>query len=108
MGRPWATPLIQLLATSEDQTDNVFRPLQSMIRGGPLGEFCRVGEEFIRLPGDGRIDVVTSSALSRLGNPVTFAMQDESGLYTAANMLSHHLRARVRHPPTGCNLDIKR
>lgn len=87
MGRPWATPLIQLLATSEDQTDNVFRPLQSMIKNGPLGQRMRVGEEFIRLPGGGRIDVVTSSALSRLGNPVTFVMQDESGLYTTANKL---------------------
>ncbi len=87
MGRPWKTPLIQLLATSEDQTDNVYRPLQSMIKRGPLGKFMRVGEEFIRLPDDGRIDVVTSSALSRLGNPVTFAMQDESGLYNATNKM---------------------
>jgi hypothetical protein len=40
---PWPTPLIQLAAFSEEQTDNVYRPLQSMI---------------------GRIDVVTSSAKS--------------------------------------------
>jgi putative lipoic acid-binding regulatory protein len=26
------TPLIQLLATSEDQVDNVYRPLQAMAR----------------------------------------------------------------------------
>src|SRR5690606_29917983 len=45
MGRPWATPLIQLLATAEDQTDNVYRPLQSMARNGPLAERMRVGEE---------------------------------------------------------------
>ena len=38
MGRPWATPLIQLLATSEDQVDNVYRPLQAMARGGLLAE----------------------------------------------------------------------
>ena len=87
MGMPWPTPLIQLLATAEDQTDNVFRPLQAMIRGGPLGDLMRVGEEFIRLPNDGRIDVVTSSALARLGNPITFAMQDESGLYNDTNRM---------------------
>jgi hypothetical protein len=28
MGIPWPTPLIQITATSEDQTDNVYRPLQ--------------------------------------------------------------------------------
>ncbi len=87
MGRPWPSPLIQLLATAEDQTDNVYRPLQAMVKGGPLGDVMRVGEQFIRLPGDGRIDVVTSSALARLGNPITFALQDETGLYTTANKM---------------------
>jgi len=87
MGRSWPTPLIQLLATSEDQVDNVFRPLQAMARYGPLAEQMRVGEQFIRLPNDGRIDVVTSSAQSRLGNPITFALQDETGLYTVPNKM---------------------
>jgi hypothetical protein len=88
MGVPWATPLIQLLATSEDQVDNVYRPLQSMIRIGPLGDQLRVGESFVRVgSAGGRIDVVTSSAQSRLGNPINFALQDESGLYTATNKM---------------------
>lgn len=87
MGMPWATPLIQLLATSEDQVDNVYRPLQAMARGPLLSEQMLVREGFIRLPNDGRIDVVTSSAQSRLGNPITFALQDETQLYTAQNKL---------------------
>lgn len=87
MGMPWPTAEIQILATSEDQTDNIYRPLQVMIRNGPLGERMRAGEEFTRLPNDGRIDPITSSANSRLGNPITFAMQDETGLYTKANGL---------------------
>lgn len=89
MGTPWPTPLIQLTATSVDQTDNVYRPLQSMIKNGPLGSWMKVkvGEEFIKLPGGGRIDVVTSSAQARLGNPVTFVLHDESGLYTDANKM---------------------
>jgi len=37
MGTPWPTPLIQITATSEDQTDNIYRPLQSMVKNGPLG-----------------------------------------------------------------------
>jgi hypothetical protein len=87
MGTPWPTPLIQILANSEDQTDNIYRPLQSMVRNGQLGEQMRVGEGFIRLPNDGRVDVVTSSAQSRLGNPITYAAQDENGLYTKENRM---------------------
>ena len=37
-GMPWPTPLIQLTAFSDDQTENTYGPLQSMIRNGPLGE----------------------------------------------------------------------
>jgi hypothetical protein len=88
MGRPWSTPLLQITATSEDQTDNIYRPLQAMIRNGPLGELMKVGEQFIRLPNGGRIDVVTSSAQSRLGNPITFAAQDETGIWTEGNKMT--------------------
>jgi hypothetical protein len=87
MGHAWPTPLIQLLATSEDQVDNVYRPLQAMAKGERLKDRMLVREGFIRLPNDGRIDVVTSSAMSRLGNPITFCVQDESQLYTASNKL---------------------
>jgi len=87
MGRPWPTPLIQLLATAVEQVDNVYRPLQAMLRYGPLADLVRIGEEFVRLPNDGRIDVVTSSATARLGNPITFALQDETGLYTQSNRM---------------------
>ncbi|MGR7002801.1 hypothetical protein ACU686_40465 [Yinghuangia aomiensis] len=87
MGRPWATPLIQITAYAEDQTDNIFRPLQAMIRNGPLGELMKVGEEFIRCPNDGYIGTVTSSAQARLGNPVTFVPQDETGIWTKANKM---------------------
>ncbi|MFH8797065.1 hypothetical protein [Streptomyces sp. NPDC017941] len=87
MGTPWPTPLIQLMATSESQVDNIYRPLQSMVRKGPLKEQMRAGEEFTRVGEDGKIETVTSSALSRLGNPINFAMQDESGLYTVVNKL---------------------
>lgn len=87
MGRPWPTPLIQLTATSADQVDNVYRPLQSMVKNGPLAPMMKVGEEFTRIGDMGRIDVVTSSALSRLGNPITFALQDESGTWTETNKM---------------------
>lgn len=87
MGRPWATPLIQLTATSDDQTANVYDPLKSMLRYGALSDRVTVGEEFTRLPNDGKIETVTSSALSRLGNPIIFTLQDESQLYNDSNKL---------------------
>lgn len=87
IGVPQPTPLIQLLATSEDQVANVYRPLVAMIKHGHLGSFMRPLEGFVRVGEEGRIDVVTSSAQSRLGNPITFAIQDETGTYTATNKM---------------------
>lgn len=86
MGAPWPTPLIQITAYSEEQTDNVYDALRPMIEQGPLSELIRrTGEEFIRLPGGGRIDTVTSSAQSRLGQRVTFVPQGETALWTTAS-----------------------
>lgn len=83
MGMLWPTPLIQITAFSEDQTDNVHDALRPMIELGPLAEVIpKTGEEFIRIPGGGRIDTVTSSHRSRLGQRVTFAPQIETGLWT--------------------------
>lgn len=82
MGIPRPMSNIQILATSEDQTDNIYRPLQEMIRRGPLAEQMKVREGFIRLPNGGRIDPITSAPNSKLGNPIHFAVADESGIYT--------------------------
>lgn len=86
MGRAWSSPLIQITATSEDQAGNVYDALRPMIVNGPLSDLIpKVGEEFIRLPGGGRIDAVTASATSRLGQRITFAAQDETGIWTPQN-----------------------
>jgi hypothetical protein len=93
MGRRRPGPLIQLLASSEEQAGNVYGPLSTIVMEGPLTELMAIREGFIRiLDGDGgpksnRIDVVSSSAKSRLGQPITFAIQDEVGLYTKQNKL---------------------
>jgi hypothetical protein len=88
MGRPWATPLIQLTGTSDDAIDrNAYGYVKSMLRYGPLADQVTVGEVFTRLPNDGLIETVTSSSLSRLGNPIIFALQDETGTYTDTNKL---------------------
>ncbi|MFD1277349.1 hypothetical protein ACFQ51_52280 [Streptomyces kaempferi] len=88
MGMPWPTPLIQITAFSEEQTGNIYDALRPMIEKGPLNELIpKTGEEFIRLPGGGRIDTVTSSAQSRLGQRVTYTAQDETGIWTTENKM---------------------
>jgi len=85
MGVPRRKSLLGLLAYAETQTQNVYEPLQTMIHSGPLAEFVSVREGFIRLPNRGKIVPLSSAAKSKLGQPLTGGLGDESGLYTAAN-----------------------
>lgn len=82
MGMPRPVSKIQLLATAEEQTDNLYGPLKEMVRRGPLNELVKVREDFVRLPNGGSIDPITSSPNSKLGAPINFAIADESGIYT--------------------------
>ncbi len=86
LGREWATPWIQVTATSEDQTDNVYRALRPMIDEGPLADWIPdTGETRINVPGGGLIEPVTSSKNARLGQRITFAVQDETHCWTESN-----------------------
>ena len=87
MGVPRRKSLLGLLAYAESQTNNVYEPLQSMIRSGPLSEVAEVREGFIKLPNYGKIVPLSSAAKSKLGQPLTGGLGDESGLYTASNKL---------------------
>lgn len=88
MGMPRKKSLIQLLATAETQTANVYEPVQTMLRSSEgLADLMKVREGFIRLPNGGKIEPVSASAKSKLGNPINFALADESGIYTALNRL---------------------
>jgi hypothetical protein len=79
VGRPWASPHIQVTAVSEDQTDNVFRALLPMIQLGALAaDIPDTGLTRINLPSGGLIEPVTAAALSRLGQRVTFVVQDQT------------------------------
>lgn len=84
VGAPYPTPLIVCLGTSEDQTDNTWRPLLSMLRRGPLINLpgIDVGQTRVELPSGGRIEPVTTSAKARLGAPMTFLTMTESHLFT--------------------------
>lgn len=86
VGRPVDTPWVQITGTSIDNTDNTWRPLVSCLREGPLADTIGldVGDTRVKLPfGDGWIEPVTSSADSRLGNPITYATITEPHLMTA-------------------------
>jgi hypothetical protein len=86
VGRPWPTPHIQVTAVSEDQTDNVFRALLPMIRLGALSaDIPDTGLTRINLPSGGLIEPVTAAALSRLGQRVTFVVQDQTESWFRTN-----------------------
>ena len=82
VGRPHPSPWIAVAATAEDQTDNTFRPLVTMLRDGPLAGTpgLDIGDTRVKLPGVGWIDPVTASAKARLGGRFTFVSITESGL----------------------------
>ena len=85
MGVPRRKSLLGLLAFAEDQTQNVYEPMQTMVASGPLEEQIKVREGFLRLPNRGMILPMTAAAKSKLGKPLTGALGDESGLYTKSN-----------------------
>jgi hypothetical protein len=88
LGRPWATPYIQVTAASEDQADNVWGALLPMIeRGAVAADITDTGLTRIHLPSGGKIEPVTSSALSRLGQRVTLVVQDQTESWTKPNGL---------------------
>lgn len=86
-GRAWETPWIQVTAISESQTANVFRALLPMIQlSDSLNmEIADTGLSRVNLPGGGLIEPVTASAKSRLGQRVTFVLQDETHSWVQAN-----------------------
>lgn len=102
MGIRHPSPLIQITATSEDQAGNIYRPLKAMIKLGPLKHLLGAYDGFVKVLGMSddddldRIDIVTASANSRLGNPISDAELDEVGLYTATNKMIAVADAQAR------------
>lgn len=86
-GEPHPTPWIQIVATSEEQTDNTWLALYEMARRGSVADMpgVDIGVEDINLPSGGKIEPRTSSGKARLGARLTFAIFDETHLFTLAN-----------------------
>lgn len=85
MGMHRPKSLLQILAAAESQTANIYEPIQTMIRSGPLDARLKVREGFIRTENGGKIEPLSREARSKLGNPANGAHGDESGTYTRGN-----------------------
>jgi len=87
VGVPQPTPWVQIVATSEEQTDNTWLCVYEMARRSPIADEAGVdiGVQDINLPSGGKIEPRTSSGRARLGARLTFAVFDESGLMVESN-----------------------
>lgn len=91
VGRPVQRPEILCLATSEDQSGNIFDSIYYNCTSGPLAQLQGFGMEVtktrIGLPEGGEIIPTTSGDASKDGGLETFALMDEVHLYT---LPKHH------------------
>jgi hypothetical protein len=96
IGAPWGTngrpaPWIQIAAVSEDQTDNTYSVVYTLLtaRDGYVAQDLNVEVgvtgTFVRGKAKQRIQPVTAAAGSREGQPITNATLDETHLYTRRN-----------------------
>jgi hypothetical protein len=95
VGRPWGTKgsppsWIQIAAVSEDQTDNTYGAIYELLTANDHKAAKSLGIDDGRtrlyLHGrPGQLEPVTASAGSREGQRVTFAVLDETHLWTARN-----------------------
>lgn len=90
VARPWSSlgfkPKVQIVAVSEDQTANTWDPLLEMAREGPVLDAYHLEplESFVNVPA-GRIEYVTSAAVSREGFRPVFAAMDQTESWVASN-----------------------
>jgi hypothetical protein len=88
VGRPPSAPWVVIAAASEDQAGNTYSALHAMLRESPLLDEAGIDVGLTRtiLRGrPGRIEMVTASAGSREGQPITAAICDETHLWTRTN-----------------------
>lgn len=88
VGVPHPSPWVQIAAVSEDQTDNTYIALYEMLRDSPAVDRYGIdlGLTRILLRGRaGRIEPVTAAAGSREGQPLTFAVLDQTESWTRTN-----------------------
>lgn len=95
VGRPWGmldspAPWVQIAAVSEDQTENTYSALYAMLTANDsrAARELRIDEGRTRLyllDRPGRLEPVTASAGTREGQPITYAVLDETHLWFPTN-----------------------
>jgi hypothetical protein len=90
IGRPWVNPVVEIAAVSEDQTDNTYSALFEMLTANDHAAAKALGidDGRTRLYITGRPGIlrpVTASSGSREGARLTFAVLDETHLWTRRN-----------------------
>jgi phage terminase large subunit-like protein len=97
LGRPVTSPYIPCISTEEGQaTDNVYGVVEFMLREGAISrtEGLDVGLTRTYLPGGGKIQPVTARASSKDGGKETFALVDETHLFTTPDLIRLHATVR--------------
>jgi hypothetical protein len=87
-GRPVDMPLVQIAATSESQTANTNRMVRAMMPKGSrlVREYALDPGKTVTYKGEGgQLEIITSSAAAAEGALTTFAVLDETELWTPAN-----------------------
>lgn len=89
VGVPWSTrrtPIVQVAATTDDQTANTWEPLLEMLRGSPAEDEYGLDpmDSFVALR-RGKIEKRTSSATSIKGARATFAVLDQTETWVPGN-----------------------
>lgn len=88
VGRPHPSPWLQVAATAEDQTDNLYGQLYEMLRDSPAIDDLRldVGVTMTRFRDrPGKIEPVTSSAGAREGQPISGVALEETQGWKPSN-----------------------
>jgi hypothetical protein len=87
VAREHDAPWVQVAAVSEDQTDNTYAAAYEMANESELARtHIDIGKgRMERYSGFGKLEPVTSAAGSRLGQRITFAVLDETHLWTPRN-----------------------
>lgn len=90
VGRAWVNPWVQIAAVSEDQTDNTYHAVHDFLSANEsrAAKSLHIDLGLTRLHLVGRpgvMEPVTASAGSREGQRLTFAILDETHLWTRRN-----------------------
>ena len=85
VAKPMSMPLVQVIATSEQQTANTMRMVRAFCaKGSPIAKKydVEVGKTFLDVPGGGRLEQRASSPQSMEGSEVSMYIGDETEHWT--------------------------